>query len=156
MDRQDLFNQHADFIRQHTYLLSRSYQHWTGCLMIEHDAMDIAAILFAAPIAVVSHGNQSDPIFNYANLAAMNLFGMGWNDFTALPSRYSAEPMLRDERAAFLERVARNGFVDDYSGIRIAKNGDRFIIKNATVWNLIDEEGGYAGQAALIREWSPL
>jgi len=61
--------------------------------------------------------------------------------------------MLQDERASFLQRVAQFGYVDDYAGIRIAKNGKRFLIKQATVWNLIDTKGMLSGQAAIIRDW---
>ena len=81
---------------------------------------------------------------------------MSWDEITHLPSRYSAEPMAREERSDLLERVTRNGFVDDYSGIRIAKDGTRFIIRNATVWSLLDNDGIYHGQAALISDWVPL
>jgi len=42
--------------------------------------------------------------------------------------------------------VARQGYIDDYSGVRIAKSGRRFLIERATVWNLGEVE--YQGQAA--------
>ena len=47
-----------------------------------------------------------------------------------------------------LARVTQHGYVDDYAGVRIAKDGTRFMIRNATVWNLMDQGGGYCGQAA--------
>jgi hypothetical protein len=78
---------------------------------------------------------------------------MDWEEITRLPSRYSAEPLAREERMRLLQRVERYGYVDDYSGVRIAKDGRRFMIQNATVWNLIDEKGQRCGQAAMIREW---
>jgi hypothetical protein len=81
---------------------------------------------------------------------------MNWAEITQLPSRYSAEAMDRTERARLLERVERHGYVDDYSGVRIARDGRRFTIHNATVWNLLDAGGGYCGQAALIAAWLPL
>jgi len=40
--------------------------------------------------------------------------------------------------------------VDGYSGMRIAKSGKRFMITDATVWNLIDERGLPQGQAAVF------
>jgi hypothetical protein len=70
-----------------------------------------------------------------------------------MPSRLSAGPVERSERGRLLERVARDGYIDDYSGIRIAKGGRRFLIRNATVWNLLDANGLYYGQAAMIPEW---
>lgn len=120
------------------------------------DAGDAWRQLYAAPFAVISHDTQPDPVFNYANGRAQQLFGMGWQEFTRLSSRYSAEPLAREERFALLERVTRYGYVDDYCGIRIAKDGSRFMICNAVVWNLLNETGDYCGQAALIREWIPL
>jgi len=52
-----------------------------------------------------------------------------------------------------LEIVSRDGFIDNYSGIRISKGGRRFEISNATVWNLISETGEPRGQAATFSEW---
>lgn len=111
--------------------------------------------LWNAAQAVVAHGTQADPIFFYGNRLALELFEMDFSAFTALPSRYSAEPLAREARAALLQRVARDGFIDDYAGIRISRSGRRFRIENATVWNLIDTEGVYLGQAATFSDWQP-
>jgi PAS domain S-box-containing protein len=147
-----------EFLARHTRLLCDSYRHWTGMRLIEHDPQSPEGVreLLEAPFAVASHNTQDDPVFNYANNAALRLFGMTREEMMGLPSRYSAEPMAREERAHLLERVAQNGYVDDYSGIRIAKSGLRFVIRNAVVWNVIDEQGIYKGQAALIRDWTPV
>jgi hypothetical protein len=72
------------------------------------------------------------------------------------PSRLTAEPVHRDERARLLERTSREGFVDDYSGVRISKTGRRFMIEKAIVWNLDDESGQALGQAATFDRWTPL
>lgn len=151
----EFHNIDKDFLHLQTQLLCQSYLHWTGQPLIEGDitSPELAKELFEADFAVLSHNTQNEPVFNYANRCAMSLFGMDWQEITHLPSRYSAEPMLQEERAGFLERVAKFGYVDDYSGIRIAKNGKRFLIKHATVWNLIDGKGLPKGQAAVIRDW---
>jgi hypothetical protein len=52
--------------------------------------------------------------------------------------------------------VQQFGFIDDYSGIRISKTGQRFWIRNATVWNLIDMNGVRVGQAARFDHWDYL
>ena len=52
-----------------------------------------------------------------------------------------------------LAEVAARGFIDDYSGVRTAHTGQRFLIEQATVWNLTDEKGQPCGQAATFREW---
>jgi len=141
-----------------TRLLCRSYRHWTGLRLIDADPASPEAVeeLWSAPFAVVSHDTQDDPVFNYANRQALILFGMRQEEMLGLPSRFSAESVTREERAGLLDRVSRQGYVDDYSGIRIAKGGLRFIIRNAVVWNVMDEQGGYKGQAALIRDWEPV
>jgi predicted DNA-binding protein (UPF0251 family) len=54
-----------------------------------------------------------------------------------------------------LERVAAQGFIDDYTGVRIAKSGRRFRIQRATVWNLVDSSGRRVGQAATFADWVP-
>ena len=117
---------------------------------------ETARSIFHAPFALVSHGTELDPIFNYGNKTALNVFELSWGEFTALPSRQSAEPMNRDERAKLLEAVTQHGFINDYRGIRISSNGKRFWIENAIVWNLIDENGLYRGQAAVFHQWTYL
>ena len=145
-----------DFLAHQTHILCASYQHWTGLQLIDAAADSARAVqqLFNAPFAVASHDAQPDPIFNYANNQALQLFSMTWEEIIQVPSRYSAEEMDRAERARLLERVTKYGFVDDYSGVRIARDGTRFTIHNATVWNLLDENGDYCGQAALIKHWT--
>jgi PAS domain-containing protein len=105
-----------------------------------------------APFAILAHNTASDPIFMYGNRRAQQLFGYDWEQLTTLPSRLSAEAPDRSERQRFLELVQRDGFVKGYSGIRITKSGKRFRIMNATVWQLIDEDGNYRGQAAMLPE----
>ncbi|MBM4181133.1 MAG: MEKHLA domain-containing protein [Betaproteobacteria bacterium] len=120
------------------------------------DDTGLAEALWTAPIAVVAHDTQADPVFCYGNRLALELFEMDYAAFTALPSRYSAEPLAREERAALLDRVGRFGFIDDYAGTRVSSTGRRFHIRKATVWNLIDDDGVYLGQAATFSDWEPL
>lgn len=112
--------------------------------------------LFNAPFALLSHGIEQDPIFNFGNRKALSLFGYSWGEFTALPSRLSAGQMVRQERQQLLERVSQQGYIDNYSGIRIAASGQRFRIMNAVVWNVRDATGQYIGQAAKIDQAEPL
>ena len=113
---------------RHTRLLCESYRHWTGMRLIEHDpgTMEGVEELLQAPFAVASHNSQDDPVFNYANNSALQLFGMERDEMMGLPSRFSAEPVAREERESLLQRVSQQGYVDDYSGIRIAKGGAAF------------------------------
>jgi len=112
--------------------------------------------LFEAPIAVVSHGVEANPIFNYANRLALSIFNMNWADFVVLPSEESAEPLDRSERLRLLSLVDRDGYVEDYSGVRIDSLGQRFRISNGIVWNLVDLEGSFRGQAACFDNWEKI
>lgn len=112
--------------------------------------------LWQSPLAIVAHDIAPDPVFFYGNRTALTLFEMDFASFTRLPSRFSAEPLARDERARALERVARDGFIDDYAGIRISSTGRRFRIERATVWNVTRRDGAPVGQAAAFARWHPL
>jgi hypothetical protein len=119
-------------------------------------AKEQAERLFVAPRVVVSHGTETDPVLNYGNAKALELWEMDAATLTRTPSRLTAEPMHRDERARLLERTRRDGFVDDYSGIRISRTGKRFRIERAIVWNLVDAAGAHRGQAATFDTWKPV
>ena len=112
--------------------------------------------LYLAPFVVVSHADSDDPILNYGNRAALDLWEMTWAEFTATPSRLTAEPVNREERARVLERVAAHGFVTGYEGVRISRTGRRFLVESATVWNVLDGHGTKRGQAAAFSHWTPL
>ena len=120
---------------------------------IQSDAQ-FARQLFHAPFAVVSHDTDSDPVFNYANLKALELFELSWEDFTGLPSRLSAEPVNQAERDRLLAKVTEKGYIDHYQGVRISSTGKRFLISNAVVWNLFDKNQRYKGQAARFDQWT--
>ena len=105
---------------------------------------------------VVSHLDSDDPILNYGNRQALDLWEMTWEEFTATPSRLTAEPVNRDERARMLRQVTARGFVDDYRGVRISRTGRRFLVERATVWNVVDGDGNRRGQAAAFSRWTPL
>ena len=139
----------------HVLCLARSFKKWTGRELLpgSFSEEELAEKLFSAPFIVVSHGTQADPILNYGNRKALMLWEMSWEEFTQTPSRLTAEAPNREERARLLEIVTRNGFIDDYSGVRISKNGRRFEISRATVWNLISEKGEPCGQAATFSKW---
>ena len=110
--------------------------------------------IYTGDFVLLSHNANQEPIFNFANLKAQELFEMNWQEFTQLPSKYSAEPLEQAERAKFLKETAKNGFVKNYNGIRISKSGKRFWINDAIIWNLIDKNKIFKGQAAFFSSWS--
>jgi MEKHLA domain len=143
---------------ERTQWMLDSYRHWLGQELIDRggDGLAQSERLFEAPLVVVAHGEQADPIFNYANRQALRLWEMDLATILVTPSRMTAEPVHRDERARLLERTARQGFVDDYQGIRIASSGRRFRIERAVVWNVLDVTGVKIGQAATFSSWQDL
>lgn len=118
--------------------------------------LERARQLYEAPRVVLAHGTSADPCFDYGNRLAQELFELSWSELLALPSRLSAETVDQSERQRLLDAVSSRGFIDDYAGVRVSKSGRRFRIRNATVWNLIDEAGERRGQAATFAEWTPL
>ena len=144
-------------IRQ-TGLILSSYRRWIGSdLLPPQESPDaLAQSLFDSPFVVISHGREDDPVLNYGNRAALTLWEMSWEEFTKMPSRFTAEPLEQSERARLLKEVSQKGFMDGYRGVRISKTGRRFRVENALVWNLVDEQDCYGGQAATFSRWTYL
>jgi hypothetical protein len=136
-------------------LIVESFQRLIGRPLLV-DEGDIAESLWHAPFVIVAHGTEPDPLFFFGNKMALDLFEVSAVDFLAMPSRLSAEEGLRGERAQLMGRVTRDGYIDDYSGVRISATGRRFSIRNAIVWNLVDETNRVHGQAATFADWTPL
>jgi hypothetical protein len=136
-------------------LIADSYARLLGQPLVDAQD-DLADALWRAPRVIVAHGTEADPVFFYGNRLALQAFDMDFASFTRLPSRYSAEPLAREERARLLARVTRDGFIDDYAGVRISAGGRRFRIEQAVVWNLVDRAGRHHGQAATFSHWLPL
>ncbi len=128
-------------------LMADSYRRLTGRLLVP-PGFGVARALWEAPLVIVAHGTESDPVFFYGNRLALEVFSLDFASFTRLPSRFSAELQAREERARLLARVRCKGYIDDYSGVRITADGRRFHINAATVWNLLGADGVVHGQAA--------
>jgi len=147
-----------NFLAEHLKILSDSLTQWTGRNLIDAALSPCKAAhrIYFADFALVSHNTAGDPVFNYGNHTALNLFEMDWSEFTNLPSRLSAEPINREQRAALLSQVSKYGYIENYQGIRISRSQKRFLIKDALVWNVLDATGNAYGQAAFFRNWSYL
>ncbi|MBE2180347.1 MAG: MEKHLA domain-containing protein [Chthoniobacterales bacterium] len=141
-----------------TRLILANHRRLLGRDLIPGDAADPVRDLFEAPFVMLSALGPfgSDHIFNYANRTALVAFETSWDDLIGRPSSESAEPVHREERRRLLDEVGRHGFIEDYSGIRISRKGRRFRILRATVFNLLDDTGTYAGQAATFADWELL
>jgi len=142
---------------ERTQQLLDSWEHWFTTSLIARTSRELDAIRIAdASFVVVAHGGETDPLLNFANRAALQLWEMPLQDFLGTPSRHTAEPVHRAERAQLLARTTRDGYIEDYSGIRIAASGRRFRIHQAVVWNVLDDDGSPAGQAATFSDWTML
>lgn len=128
-------------------LLHASFARRTGQILAEVAG---SADLYQAPAVVLMHGTQADPVFCYANRAAQALWGYTWDEFCAMPSRLSAEPDVQADREHLLQRAREHGFIADYAGVRIARDGRRFHISGVILWNVDDEHGVRVGQAAVF------
>ncbi len=143
----------------HTQWLLNSFRHWFGrdLLPDQSAAPETAAHqLFFATFAMLSHGTEPDPVLNYGNQTALNLWEMEWPDFTQMPSRLTAELDLREGRSQLLAAAAQQGYLMGYEGVRISETGQRFLIKQATIWRVFDVKGHVCGQAATFEHWKPL
>lgn len=142
--------------RAYARLLADSFARRVGRDLIDgqnalSDA-DLATALRGMAQPLVSHGTEVDPIFRYANEAALRLWEMDWTTFTRLPSRKSAaaEPDIQGDRSRLLATALAIGWVGDYRGIRVSATGRRFLICDTILWTVTDRDGQRHGQAALI------
>ncbi len=144
------------YLIEHARLLRNSYSDLLGRPLAPPDFDDeqAAAYLFLAPMVLLSHDADADPIFNYANMTGLDLFELTWDELIELPSRRSAEAINRADRQKVLDQVSDQGYIDNYQCVRITKSGKRFNANNVTVWNLYDAQNCYQGQAACFSEWT--
>jgi PAS domain S-box-containing protein len=132
-------------------VLAGSYARRLGAPLVP-PGTDAGWLYDAAPFAVLAHDGGVDPRFVYANRTAQVCFGYGREELIGLPSRLSAEAPEHAERQRLLDAVSRDGFTRGYRGLRITKDGRRFWIERAVVWQL-DRDGVTVGQAATFSEW---
>ena len=146
------------FYNNHALLLCSSYKRWTGkpLLPAQETGDNLVQALFDAPFILVSHGTEKDSIFNFGNRAALALFEISWDGFIRLPSRKSADQDNKEDRERLMARVHAAGFATGCKGVRISSTGRRFLITGATVWNVVDDQDRYHGQAAMFTNWSYL
>ena len=84
----------------------------------------------------------------------LRLFGMHESEFIGLYSRLSATRSNQVERQKLLDEVHQHGFIENYQGYRVRKDGTEFFINKATIWNVYNAEDEFDGQAVIIYEWS--
>lgn len=137
-------------------ILARNFKQLLGKELINSVSTPekLAENLFYAPFVLISHSIQADPILNYGNQTALQLWSTSWDELIKTPSRLTAESANRDTRASILEQVTSQGYIDNYQGVRISRTGQRFLIEEVIIWNLTDESGQICGQAATFSHWT--
>ena len=139
-------------------LLLSSYQRAFGCPLMacerSRQSTRLACQeLFACGFPVLSHGTGSDPVITYGNAAALQLWGLRWEQLVGMPSRLTAPEEERRERQTALIEAQTKEAIRGYSGTRISHGGRRFQIRDARIWTLWDEENRRCGQAACFCDW---
>ena len=112
--------------------------------------------LFSSEMAVLAHDNSSDPLLIYANATALRLWERSWEAMIGMPSRYTAEAEERVQRASALQQAQQRDACEGYSGVRVSRTGQRFMISNARIWTLWDDKNCNCGQAAAFSSWHRL
>lgn len=139
-----------DYLADYVLPVLQSYKRLTGKDLVNplSPPREQARQAFMAEFAIVSHGLEDSPVFWYANKAALEAFGYSWEEFIKLESKLSASEQNRQGRAAMLACVSTKGFINDYCGERVRKDGSTFEIEEGTVWNVVTDDGLPVGQAA--------
>ena len=70
-----------------------------------------------------------------------------------MPSRLTAEESARRERASALQQAHQRAGFKGYCGVRVNQEGRRFMIHNARIWPLLDQNNDLCGQAAAFSSW---
>ena len=109
--------------------------------------------LFSCSDPVLAHNGNQDPTLIYANAAALLLWRRRWNAMVGMPSRLTAPEQERRERAQALGSSKKVDAFEGYRGIRMDREGRKFVIDNARIWTLWDEQGERCGQAASFARW---
>jgi len=137
-----------------TTLVLESHERLFGRPLVQARGSRLAAQeLFVLDRVVLCHDGGSDPVFTYANRAALTLFERPWSAMVGLPSRFSARQRDRRQRQEVLELARRQQAISGYGGERVASSGRRFQIRGARLWSLLDAERRYHGQAACFSDW---
>eukprot|EP00271_Cylindrocystis_brebissonii_P002248 TRINITY_DN12699_c0_g1_i1.p1 TRINITY_DN12699_c0_g1~~TRINITY_DN12699_c0_g1_i1.p1 ORF type:complete len:256 (-),score=42.92 TRINITY_DN12699_c0_g1_i1:548-1315(-) len=113
-----------------------------------------AKALWELPRVVVTQGTEEDPLYNYGNKAALDLFEMDWPTFTSSVARKWAP---EEEQTAHSELVksAVQGVQDIGGLVRVTSSGQTFKISQGAWWALTTLDGEPFGQGAVFDIESP-
>ena len=154
-------------ILTHIRLVDNSLRLWTGKGVLERMGMttvdadqrddqngDYEQVYLNDRYVLITHGTEDDPIYNFANRAALAAFWRPWDDMVRLPSSQSVVLRSVDasKRIELMKSVTDNNYVENATGIRVRDDGKFIQLVDAVVWNIVDDDDDrtYIGQAAFF------
>jgi hypothetical protein len=146
-------NWHQDFITRVVAAFARV----TGGDLTAEAGLDPAAphsgnlgrSVWEGNFALLTH--DTNAILTYGNRFVLDLWEMDWQTLVRTPSRLTAPEEDRAARAVIMAAVERDGFTRSYTGRRVSRTGQFFLIESATVFTLKDEEGAGFGTGAFFK-----
>ena len=144
---------------EHVVILLSNLERWTGVDLAGEFGISAGALgkgVFLAEFCLLSSDLSADPVLNYGNQRALDLWEMSWEELTSTRSRDTARADRQSDRDGLMRQVDEKNFITGYSGERISKTGKEFLIKDVTIWNLFDDDGKPYGRAAWFKDISPL
>lgn len=133
-------------VQKYVQQILNSYHKWFQTELVQLDEIE------KAKCVIVAHDGGLDPILNYGNEAALDLWELTWEELIITPSRFTAEADVREKRDELLRAVEEQGFVKGYEGIRVSRSGKRFWIRDVKIWNVLNDQNKKIGQAATFSE----
>jgi len=151
---------YSPFLKEQSRLIVESYEFVTGRTLRDVNANatgeDLAQQLYESEKAVLSHDrivhlHQWDNIYNYANQTALKLFERTFEQQVQLFSTRSAgaDHSSQNDRNSLLAQCLAKGYVE-FDGERVSASGNKVVLKEACLFNLIDDRGIFRGQAVIF------
>ncbi len=109
--------------------------------------------LFIMNAPVLAHDISNDPLFIYANSAALNLWKLSWSEMIGMPSRLSAPADQVEDRLLHIKKAFTEDFLQLNGTVRVDRLGRKFFIKNVRIWTIFNNQGSVSGQAATFSSW---
>eukprot|EP00978_Attheya_sp_CCMP212_P006105 scaffold13756_cov54-Attheya_sp.AAC.2 len=101
--------------------------------------------------AVLSHGNQTDPIYSYVNAAGFQVFRWPEHVYYQLPSRYSAPGGThRASRAQVVDSTVVEDVKFLSEAVRVRYPNTTVTLRDAILWNVYNDAGYRVGQTVLF------
>jgi hypothetical protein len=135
------------------HLSSESLKNFTGKSLLERlEISSVSQVHDHEGFAVLSHGVQDDPVYNYFNRAALLTFRYPESVVYRTPSRYSAPD--GEERNVKRAQEVREALHQDLKeipdAVRQTYSKDLIRIRDIVLWNVYDESGQRVGQTAVF------